>query len=426
VASPAARPEEALPLVAGGALIAALLVYHRAERRLGERRRQSEQSFTRILQGLSRSVSVDAVVEAIVEELRTASGADHIVVARLRPHERVLEATLVSASASTAASTTRLPADLLDARTLAELADGDGPEGPALESPVPVMAGTTAAPAPATARGVTAAPTHDTGSDADAEVRPAPRPRALPARSAGRATPRAVADRVAERVRMAYGLRHTLAEPLLAGSSPVGALVLSRRTADPWPIASRRLLASAAQEVSAALARAYAHQAAETRASIDGLTGLPNRRHFDELAAVLGRGRRQTDALGILMIDIDHFKRLNDRHGHATGDAVLRAVAGAIVATVRAEDTPARYGGEEFVVVLRQAAHEQVVEVAERIRHAVAALRPDELGIIEPVTVSVGVAVADGSGATVADLVKRADRALYAAKRRGRDQVVVD
>jgi diguanylate cyclase (GGDEF)-like protein len=234
-----------------------------------------------------------------------------------------------------------------------------------------------------------------------------------------------IAERIADRVRLAYGLRHTIEAPLTANGSVVGALVASRRTAEPWSTSSRRLLESAAEEVSAALARAYAHQAAETRATIDGLTGLPNRRHFDELAAVIGRGRRTGDSLGILMLDIDHFKKLNDRYGHASGDGVLRAVAGAIATAVRVDDTPARYGGEEFVVILRQAGREQAFDVAERIRSAVSALAPDEIGVRSHVTVSVGAAVGAGSAVNVRELVEQADKALYQAKRKGRDQVVL-
>jgi diguanylate cyclase (GGDEF)-like protein len=121
------------------------------------------------------------------------------------------------------------------------------------------------------------------------------------------------------------------------------------------------------------------------------------------------------------MIDIDHFKRLNDRYGHPTGDTVLRAVADAIAATVRGDDTPARYGGEEFAVVLRTADAAQAADVAERVRLAVRQLPVETLGVAEPVTVSVGVAVGSGD---VTALVRRADAALYAAKRRGRDRVV--
>ena len=161
-----------------------------------------------------------------------------------------------------------------------------------------------------------------------------------------------------------------------------------------WSEGDRRLLRWAASEVSTAFSRAYALEAAERGAKIDVLTGLPNRRYFDEVLAIERPRRRANDSLGILMIDIDRFKRLNDRYGHATGDRVLTAVAGAIAQGVRAEDTPARYGGEEFAVLLRRASAEQAIEVGERIRREVVKLHPASLGIDEPVTVSVGVAVA--------------------------------
>ena len=137
----------------------------------------------------------------------------------------------------------------------------------------------------------------------------------------------------------------------------------------------------AADEASAALSRAYSQRAAEARASTDALTGLPNRRYFDEFCGLLARRRRSGDAVGVLMIDIDKFKVLNDTHGHATGDEVLRAVAGAIVAAVREDDVPARYGGEEFVVLLRNPSPEIALEVGERVRTAVAALDLGRLGV---------------------------------------------
>ena len=123
------------------------------------------------------------------------------------------------------------------------------------------------------------------------------------------------------------------------------------------------------------------------------------------------------------MIDIDRFKALNDRHGHAVGDDVLRAVAGAIVAAVRDDDVPARYGGEEFVVLLRNPASGVSVDVGERVRSAVRALDLSEYGVGE-VSVSVGVAVAAHPGERIGDLIVAADRALYRAKRAGRDRVV--
>jgi diguanylate cyclase (GGDEF)-like protein len=183
------------------------------------------------------------------------------------------------------------------------------------------------------------------------------------------------------------------------------------------------VLLGAAIEASAALSRVYSHRQAEARASTDGLTGLPNRRYFDEFCALLSHRRRAEDSVGVLMIDIDRFKAVNDTHGHPVGDEVLRAVGGAIAATVREDDVPARYGGEEFVVLLRNPTVDVAVDVGERVREAVSRLDLRPLGVTA-VSVSVGVAVADGPNEPIAAIVDHADRGLYLAKRRGRDQVV--
>jgi len=236
-------------------------------------------------------------------------------------------------------------------------------------------------------------------------------------------TARLVAERIADRARDVFGLRHTLAAPLTIDGALIGALVISRRTADGWSHAAERVLNGAAIEASAALARAYSHRQAEARASTDGLTGLPNRRYFDEFSALLGRRRRAEDSVGVLMVDIDRFKDLNDRHGHLVGDDVLRAVAAAIAGAVRDDDVPARYGGEEFAVLLRNPTLDVAVDVGERVRAAVGRLDLAAIGV-PAVTVSVGAAVADGGDEPIAVVVERADRALYLAKHRGRDRVV--
>ena len=224
-------------------------------------------------------------------------------------------------------------------------------------------------------------------------------------------------------MRSVYGLLHTLSAPLVTGSGVIGAIVLSRRTGEGWSVAAQRILAGAAAEASAALERVYSHRAAETRAATDALTGLPNRRYFDEFCGLLTRRRRADDDLGVLMVDIDQFKRLNDRHGHAIGDHVLKAVARAIAAAVRDDDVPARFGGEEFAVLLRNPSRTVAIEVGERIRSAVAGLDLARLGV-SGVTVSVGVAVSRTADQPIEDLLEEADRALYSAKRAGRNRVI--
>ncbi len=234
---------------------------------------------------------------------------------------------------------------------------------------------------------------------------------------------RLVADRIAARARAIFGLRHTQVAPLTSDDGMIGALLISRRTAGPWPAAARRLLLGAAVEASAALSRAYSHRQAEARASTDGLTGLPNRRYFDEFCALLSRRRRAEDSVGVLMVDIDRFKVLNDTYGHQVGDEVLRAVAAAIVGAVREDDVPARYGGEEFAVLLRNPTIAVAVEVGERVREAVATLDLARFGV-PAVSVSVGAAVAGDPAEPIMTTIDQADRALFDAKRGGRDRVV--
>ena len=400
-------------------------------------RRAEADSFQRILSGLSRSVSADAIVSAIVEELGVGTGADHIVVARRRPGGRLLEATLVATGSGLPVSQTILPLTDLDDPQLdadasrAAIAAGRGRRLAA----VPIEADEAIASAPGgvgvavmstqgvLAQGVLAqgvlAPDdrdHATGADRTAGRRP----HAVPVRDGA---PDRIARRIAGRVRDVYGLKHTLAAPLRIDGRVEGAIVLSRRTAGPWPDRSRRLLGAAAVEASAALARAYSHRAAEARASTDALTGLPNRRYFDEYVALLARRRRADDRVGVLMIDVDRFKKVNDTYGHAVGDHVLRAIATAIGRTVREDDVPARFGGEEFVVLLRNPTPEVAFDVAERIRRAVVALDLRGLGV-PSVSVSVGVAVASPPHVAIDALIAEADRALYRAKRAGRDRVV--
>jgi diguanylate cyclase (GGDEF)-like protein len=235
---------------------------------------------------------------------------------------------------------------------------------------------------------------------------------------------REVADRIAYRLRDAYGLSNTLACPLQTGRSIAGAIVLSRRTSEIWPETAVRLLNSAALETSAALARVYSYQAAESEARTDQLTQLPNRRYFDEYCTLMSSRRRSSDRVAIVAIDVDHFKLLNDTYGHQAGDQVLRSIGNAIQASVREDDVPARYGGEEFVVLLRNPAAGVALEIGERIRQNVREMDLAETGVTDRVTVSVGVASGQEAGETIDEILERADRALYAAKRTGRDRVV--
>ncbi|HNQ05499.1 MAG TPA: diguanylate cyclase [Thiobacillaceae bacterium] len=165
-------------------------------------------------------------------------------------------------------------------------------------------------------------------------------------------------------------------------------------------------------------------------ATIDGLTHASNRRHALQLArAELVRQRRTGRPLAVLILDLDHFKKINDGYGHAVGDAVLAAVAAACMAGLRGMDVFGRLGGEEFVIVLPETDAAQALASAERLRTRVAALEVAAGDHVARVTVSIGVALGTGRqtdpDSALAELLRRADTALYAAKAAGRDRSVV-
>ncbi|MGN8160732.1 sensor domain-containing diguanylate cyclase [Salinisphaera sp. RV14] len=160
----------------------------------------------------------------------------------------------------------------------------------------------------------------------------------------------------------------------------------------------------------------------ERQAARDPLTGLFNRREFEQtLAEEMVQTRRLGTPLSLIMLDIDNFKAINDRHGHDTGDEVLESVAGEVGRAIRGTDTLARWGGEEFAILLSGADIKNAARVAESVRTRVAKARFPQAGRI---TVSLGVAQYKRCD-TAESLFKRADEALYEAKESGRDRVVI-
>lgn len=161
-------------------------------------------------------------------------------------------------------------------------------------------------------------------------------------------------------------------------------------------------------------------------ATTDALTGLLNRRHFHALAGEeLQRFRRFGGQFCVLMVDVDHFKRINDSHGHLFGDRVLREVAQRVLSSLRSMDLAARFGGEEFVALLLETDIDAGRDVAERIRRRVAESPVRADGVDVCMSVSIGATQVDGGDVTVDALLDRADRALYTAKEAGRDRVAV-
>jgi diguanylate cyclase (GGDEF)-like protein len=216
-----------------------------------------------------------------------------------------------------------------------------------------------------------------------------------------------------------------LAVPLRARGRSLGALVLtgSKGTFD---ASSRRVLEILANQAAATIQLIKDKERQRELAVRDGLTGLYNRRAFGELlvSAIANEDRRPGGSLGLVILDLDHFKKLNDTYGHPAGDAALRSLARLLDQHLRKGDQAARYGGEEFVVILPGADAEHSVGAAERLRAALEKHRFVFEGARIPLTASLGVAVWPGDGREGEPLLAAADRALYAAKQAGRNRVV--
>jgi diguanylate cyclase (GGDEF)-like protein len=162
----------------------------------------------------------------------------------------------------------------------------------------------------------------------------------------------------------------------------------------------------------------------ELMAITDPLTGVYNRRHFEKLIKTeFSKAVRYKSPLSCLMVDVDHFKRINDRYGHDAGDSVLRKVTEILSSSLREVDVLARWGGEEFIILLPNTDRDKALVVAERILRNISGHRFEKLAERERVTVSIGVAVVDGDTKDWEALIKQADDALYRAKAKGRNRV---
>ncbi|MCK4910384.1 MAG: diguanylate cyclase [Thermodesulfovibrionales bacterium] len=214
--------------------------------------------------------------------------------------------------------------------------------------------------------------------------------------------------------------------PLQYEDEVLGIIVLASEEVDmlrPRQVDSLRVISD---QAAISLKNALFHADIKARALTDGLTGLCNHKHFKSiLAKEVQRYTEGMNPLALLIVDVDHFKRVNDTHGHQAGDEVLRGVAEVIRSTVREHDLPARYGGEEFAVLMAGADQAEALRVAERIRKNMAASSfPARTGPVQ-VTVSIGLASCTMEMKGPSDLVERADQALYQAKAKGRNQTVV-
>ena len=227
----------------------------------------------------------------------------------------------------------------------------------------------------------------------------------------------------------AAGMKNTyLCVPILAQGEALG--VLHFQATDEAPTLADSELSfktTFAGQVGLSVANIRLREALRAQSIRDPLTGLYNRRYLTEmLERETRRAIRSEQSLGVLMLDLDHFKKFNDTYGHEAGDRVLRETASLLMKSVRAEDIVCRFGGEEFVVILPMADLQVTEARGERIRSRTRELtvlhQGQSLGMI---TVSVGVAVLPEHGTNPKELLEAADAALYRAKREGRDRVVV-
>lgn len=208
-------------------------------------------------------------------------------------------------------------------------------------------------------------------------------------------------------------------EPMASGGETVGSLIVA--TARPIGADDRRLLGDAARRAAPMLAGQGELARAQERAVSDELTGLPNRRAADEtIRRMVAHAGRALSPLGVVLLDLDRFRVLNELHGRSHGDKALAAVGRLLAATARASDFVARYGGEEFLLVLPDTDRLGSLEVAEKIRRAI---ERAELVRTGPITASLGVASLPDDAVDPEHLLRQADRALYMAKAQGRNRV---
>jgi diguanylate cyclase (GGDEF)-like protein len=220
-------------------------------------------------------------------------------------------------------------------------------------------------------------------------------------------------------------LRCFICLPLTSRDRRLGVIYFYRTDRDTFTPTEIELLTTFASLAAQAIEKARLYAQVQEQARTDALTGLNNRGEFQrQLKEEVERSRRYNRSFSLLMLDIDHFKTVNDRYGHQAGDEVLRALAARLREQNRPVDHAARYGGEEFVVILPETTNEGALALAERLRTAVADTAvPVTDGRTIPVTISIGVATFPADAGSETALIAAADSALYAAKQGGRNRI---
>ncbi len=223
------------------------------------------------------------------------------------------------------------------------------------------------------------------------------------------------------------GLDSGIIVPLIVGARVVGTLACWSKEANAYGEEDERILEMMASQVATAVIAADQTESSERRAMLDPLTNLPNRRQLNaDIAGQLSTWPNATRHAVVAMIDIDHFKHLNDDFGHRVGDVTLQKVAAVMRHSIRDADRIYRYGGEEFVVIFADARAPEANLLAERLRKAVeeTPLSGDKLEPVGPVTISIGLALMPDHGTDFNALIELADRAMYQAKDAGRNRIL--
>jgi diguanylate cyclase (GGDEF)-like protein len=211
--------------------------------------------------------------------------------------------------------------------------------------------------------------------------------------------------------------------PLIYFGEKLGSLVLDSAQRHAFETSDIQPLEAVADICAAAIQNARHFEKTQQLAYLDGLTGIFNRRFFElRIAEELERAHRYNSVMSVIMMDIDHFKKLNDEFGHLLGDEVLRQASHVFSQHLRKGDVVCRYGGEEFALLLPQTTGENALEVAEKLRRAIEAWHFP--GVPRKVTISAGVADSFASGKIRDEIVSAADAALYQAKQAGRNCVI--
>lgn len=218
--------------------------------------------------------------------------------------------------------------------------------------------------------------------------------------------------------RTTAGLANLLAVPMRSAAGVVGFIYLLNRPTS-FSKLDAELLLGIGEQVGLALKSAHSFDATYKAAITDPLTDLYNRRFFDaRLRQEVARVRRAGRSLGLMFVDLDHFKQINDQYGHDAGNLVLTQVANIIRASIRSADVPARWGGDEFTVLLTEPEMDSLEMIARRVRDGV---EQTSWGPVREVTATIGIAVMPNDAATIEDLLKAADDAMYLAKKRGKN-----